>query len=157
MSGAELFALGLLALGWIIFQVLRRVFTPPRPLGTIADEEPAESAQPQPQPPMREAPLDTGWGRAPEPPAPFLQPPVASEPFRWSVDAAQAELETSREVARRQARARQQQLEDRKQARHPHRPQLRNTHDLRNAVVLAAVLGPCRALDPYQPPDASGR
>ena len=121
----------------------------------------------------REAPLDVGWGRVPEvPPPPRVSPPprmtppprvtppprmppprVADEPFAWSADRAGAELALARELGRRQAERRRAATTEAAPRRHPYRPRLRTHADVRKAVVLATVLGPCRAFDPYRPPD----
>jgi len=74
-----------------------------------------------------------------------------AEPFMWSRDAAQSELRVARQLARRQAEAFS--LADAARTRrHPLRPRLRTHREMRQAVVLAAVLGPCRAMDPWQDP-----
>jgi hypothetical protein len=179
MTGIELFIWILLAIGWILFQVVRRILKPPRPLGKIEDEAPAEvppSGQPWPPQPSvpaprrapaaaREAPLDVEWGRTPEPPPPLRPPPaprvtppprvparVADEPFAWSADRAGSELALAREMGRRQAERRRAVVQAAPR-RHPYRPRLQTHADMRKAIVVAAVLGPCRAFDPYRSPE----
>ena len=40
MAGIELFIWILLVIGWVVFQVVRRILKPPRSLGKIEDEVP---------------------------------------------------------------------------------------------------------------------
>ena len=182
MGGLEVFLWLLALLGWVIFQIVQRVRRPPRPLGSIEDEpapppqepvrrmpQPAPPQEPirrmpQPQPPqepirrtpqpLREVPLDVEWGRTPVPTAPPLPRMPHPVPAVRSADRSLEERAISREL-RRSAEARRQQPE-RPVRRHPYRPQLRTSRDLRAAVVLATVLGPCRAFEPYEPPDQRG-
>lgn len=167
MSGIELFGFGLLALGWIVFQVLRRVFRPPRPLGTLSDEAPAGAAPTQaqthphahadhearaPEAPSPEALLDTGWGRAPAPPVPEVPAWQRAQALRAPPEAAQPLPQVRYETVRGPVpRAQQVALERR---RHPHRPRLRTPYELHDAVVAATVVGPCRALEAWQPPES---
>lgn len=89
-------------------------------------EEEAQARQASPaqaEPPAQE-PLEDIWGRAPAPPtpAPALVPRPAPPPVR-------AEAPAPRRL-------------------HPARALLKDKRDLRRAVVLMMVLGPCRSQDP---------
>jgi hypothetical protein len=86
-------------------------------------EEQAQAAQ-QPAPlPLEDQPLEDVWGRAPAAvPAP---PPLAVQPPRRSEAPAPLGL-------------------------HPARALLKDRRDLRRAVVLMMVLGPCRAQEPLE-------
>ena len=85
-------------------------------------EEEQAQAQPAP-PPVEEEPLEDIWGRTP---APAPTPVPAPRPASPSI-AAQAPA--PRRI-------------------HPVRALLRNKRDLRRAVVLMMVLGPCRSQEP---------
>jgi hypothetical protein len=170
MEGLESFIFAALALAWAVYQVIRRALKPPRPLGTIQDEgaadEPPQAQVPQvppaPREPVaaREQPFDIGWGRSPqrpappraEPPVPMPAPVAGGEYLTWGRDASQGELAAARAMARRQE-ARRVQQEVPRAWNHPRRPRLHTAAGLRQAVVAAAVVGPCRAMDPYRPPD----
>jgi hypothetical protein len=87
-----------------------------------------EAAQaPAEPPPAADEPLEDVWGRIP---AAVQAPVVAPRPAPPPV----------REAPRAPRRL------------HPARALLKNKHDLRRAVVLMMVLGPCRA---QEPPDSS--
>lgn len=169
MAGAESFIFLLLALGWIIFQVIQRVRRPPRPLGTIRDEAdtPAASGAEAAGSSAPGSPWDVGWGREPDvaqapPPVPdtrrrpkperVVTPPVRTqEHSEWL-----QRLETSRVDAarpRRRAPEAMRRGPSTRMSRHPHRPSLRTLGELRDAVVLAAVIGPCRATEAWRVPD----
>ncbi|OGA77763.1 MAG: hypothetical protein A3G81_29735 [Betaproteobacteria bacterium RIFCSPLOWO2_12_FULL_65_14] len=86
------------------------------------EEEQAQAGQPAP-PPAEEEPLEELWGRAPAAaPAPA---PSAMLAARQAAAAPPAPLR-----------------------RHPVRALLKDKRDLRRAVVLTMVLGPCRAQEP---------
>jgi hypothetical protein len=90
-------------------------------------EEADAQAQPAP-PPVEEELLEDVWGRNPAPspaPAPALAPRPAAVP-------------TAAEPPAQQRRS------------HPLRALLQDKHELRRAVVLMMVLGPCRS---QQPPE----
>ena len=87
-------------------------------------EEEQTQAQPAPSP-VEEVLLEDVWGRTPTPtpaPAPLAAPRPAALPI------------TAQPPAPRRA--------------HPVRALLQNKRDLRRAVVLMMVLGPCRAQEP---------
>jgi hypothetical protein len=121
------------------------------------------------EPAQAGGPAPPDWGTAPVPvPVPVSTVPPApprrtraevsrardAEPFMWSRDAAQSELRLARQLARRQADASPAPGSDGTR-RHPLRPRLRTHRDLRQAVVLAAVIGPCRAMDEWKHPGSS--
>lgn len=83
-------------------------------------QEAAERAAAQAQPAEAEEALEDPWGRAPAAPVPAPQPPVRT--------AASAPPP------------------GRPRAAHP---LLRTPQDLRRAIVVMTVLGPCRALEPF--------
>lgn len=88
-------------------------------------EEAEAATQPAPPPPAEEQPLEDYWGRAAAPmPAP-APPAVVSRPMPPEPPAPPA----LRRV-------------------HPARALLSNKRDLRRAVALMMVLGPCRAQEP---------
>lgn len=87
-------------------------------------EEQAQAGQPAP-PPAEEEPLEELWGRAP-----------AAAPAPAPVPSAM--------LAARQAAA----APPAPRSRHPVRALLKDKRDLRRAVVLTMVLGPCRAQEP---------
>jgi len=90
------------------------------------EEEAQAEAAPQPAPPPPEDPLtEDVWGRTPVP-APTPIPVVAPRPARAPVH---AEAPVPRRL-------------------HPARAALKDKRDLRRAVVLMMVLGPCRAQEP---------
>lgn len=158
MAGLEVFVWLLALLGWVVFHILQRVRKPPRPLGTIEDEFPQqpepvpEPVRPRELPPaLREAPLDVEWGRTPVPTAPPVPRPRWVETPPRSADRSPEERALARQM-QRAADARRQQAQAANR-RHPLRPRLRTARELRQGMVLATVLGPCRALDPYEPPD----
>ena len=85
-----------------------------------------EQAEPPPVPapaPAEDAPLEDIWGRSPAP-APM---PVAAAPT--APPAAAVRRQSARRI-------------------HPVRALLKERRDLRRAVVLTMVLGPCRAQEP---------
>ncbi len=75
----------------------------------------------QPEPVVAEEPLEDVWGRTPQP-APILAPPM--------------ELAPAPRVSTAPRRM------------HPMRALLNDPRDLRRAVALMMVLGPCRAQEP---------
>lgn len=158
MAGLEVFVWLLALVGWVVFHIIQRVRKPPRPLGTIEDDftlepEPEPAPQPVRERPavLREAPLDLEWGRAPVPTAaPEVQRRWVEAPPR-SADRTREERALARQK-QHLAEARRQQAQAARR-HHPLRPQLRTARELRQGMVLATVLGPCRALEPYEPPD----
>jgi hypothetical protein len=87
-------------------------------------EEEAAQAPPEP-PPAPDEPLEDIWGR---PPAPAPKPPVI--------------------LAARSAPPPVRAQPPRPRREHPVRALLKDKRDLRRAVVLMMVLGPCRAQEP---------
>jgi len=112
--------------GFILFNYLVSRAARRRQQEEQAQAEAEAAAQPAP-PPAEEEPFEDYWGRAAAPaPAP---PPavVVSQPIRPAPPA----------PAPRRL--------------HPARALLRDKRDLRRAVVLMMVLGPCRAQEPLEP------
>jgi hypothetical protein len=90
------------------------------------EEQAQAAAQPAP-PPAEEEPFEDYWGRAAAP-APARAPVAVSQPVR----AAPPAPPPPRRL-------------------HPVRALLKNKRDLRRAVILMMVLGPCRAQEPLEP------
>ena len=163
MRSSDLFIYLLLLFGWVIFQVIRRVLKRPKPLGTIDDEAPrtlpAEAAAS-----TRTSPWDVGWGRTPDatpvpvgipgslpdsaPPSPIRRGP---KPSAWVRDEPQDPLANARQANPSHLAARKR-VAAARPARHPHRPSLHTQKEMRDAVVMAAVIGPCRAMEAWQAP-----
>ena len=93
------------------------------------EEEAQAQAAPQPPPPAPEDELaEDVWGRTPAPvPAPMFVPRPAPPPVR-------AEPPAQRRL-------------------HPARALLKDKRDLRRAVILMMVLGPCRSQEPPERAD----
>jgi hypothetical protein len=87
-------------------------------------EEQAQAPAQPPPPPAEEEPLEDYWGRTAAPPPP-PRPVLVSQP-----------LPAAPPTPRRS---------------HPVRALLKDKRDLRRAVVLMMVLGPCRAQEPLEP------
>lgn len=128
MQPAELLLYGFLVVAVILFNLVMQLLA-------RRSRPPAEGAPP-PVPPdlasRRPAPLPSPeefWGRLPE----AVQPPAPP-------------------AARSAATPRDQRPWARERAVSP---LLGSRQDLRRAVVLMTVLGPCRALAPYEGPDGS--
>ncbi len=95
-------------------------------------EEAQEATQPAPPPAeaAEEVPFEDYWGRSAEPaPAPS-PPPVVAQPMRAAPPAPPPPV---------------------RRRLHPARALLKDKRDLRRAVVLMMVLGPCRAQEPLEP------
>ena len=90
-----------------------------------AQEQAAAPAEP---PSGEDEPLEDIWGRTPAP-APVLAPRPAPPAIRTEPPAIRAEPPAPQRL-------------------HPARALLKDKRDLRRAVVLMMVLGPCRAQDP---------
>jgi len=109
-----------------------------------------------PQPATPADPLGSSWGRAPEPVAreSLAYEPIAYERVAYEAAAYEIapgfkeedQLKAPPVPAARKPPAWQER-------RRPHL--LRTRRDLRDAVVAMTVLGPCRALQPYEPGDAA--
>jgi hypothetical protein len=92
------------------------------------EEQALEAERPAPPPAQEEEPFEDYWGRttAPSPaPAPAV---VVSQPVRSAPPPPPA-----------------------RRSVHPVRALLNDKRDLRRAVVLMVVLGPCRAQEPLEP------
>jgi hypothetical protein len=87
-------------------------------------QEEARAPVPSAPPPIEEELSEDVWGRTPTrpPPTPVLAPPPALPPAR-------VQPPVTRRV-------------------HPVRALLKDTRELRRAVILTMVLGPCRAQEP---------
>jgi len=87
------------------------------------EEEKAQAARQPAPPPVEDEPLDDIWGRTPAPP-----PAPVPSPMPAARQAAAAPPAPRRH--------------------HPLRALLKDKRDLRRAVALMMVLGPCRAQEP---------
>jgi len=123
MALSDLLTFALIVGGFIVFsQLLKRA---------VERARKQELEQPQPPAPLpEEASLDAAWGSG---------PPAES----W-------QGATSTELARRMEKIAPGAAP--RQPRHATNALFRSRHDLRHAIVVMTVLGPCRALDP---PDRS--
>lgn len=123
MGTIDLVTYGLLFAAFLLFNfVIRQMAKRAREL---QEEERAQQARAAASPPEDE-PLEEIWGRRPHPEATLA--PVAGVPAQRA-PAIGALPTASRRPARRHL--------------------LRTRQDLREAVMAMAVLGPCRALEPY--------
>jgi len=114
----DLFLFVLLFLGIVLFNYVMQ-----RAARRRREEEQAQAAQQPAAPAGAEEPLEDIWGRTPASvPAPAPSPMLA------------ARQETAPPPVPR--------------GRHPARALLKDKRDLRRAVVLMMVLGPCRAQEP---------
>jgi hypothetical protein len=123
-SGSELLFLGLIIAGFMLFNYLsQRLAKKAR-----EQQEAAEASAPPPE----DEPLEDIWARAPAPPPAAPAPPLAAPaPIARTVPAPHA---TPPAPSRRRPAARL----------------FRTRKDLRHAIVLMTVLGPCRALEPHE-------
>ena len=114
----DLFLFVLLFLGIVLFNYVMQ-----RAARRRREEEQAQAAQQPAAPATADEPLEDIWGRTPAPAAvPALAPRAAPQPVR-------AQAPALRRL-------------------HPARALLKDKRDLRRAVVLMMVLGPCRAQEP---------
>jgi hypothetical protein len=90
-------------------------------------EEEAQAAKPAKPLPPQDEPLEDIWGRTPAP-APAAAPVIVTRP---APPAIRAEPPAPRRL-------------------HPVRALLKDRRDLRRAVILMMVLGPCRAQEPTE-------
>ena len=107
----------------VLFQYMMKRFGPQQQ----PDEVPQEAPRPQEQPAAQEELLPDIWGRAPAVPAVL---PVTASDIRFGRTAApgaSAPLQGHR---------------------FSRRALMGNRRDMQNAVVIATILGPCRALEP---------
>jgi hypothetical protein len=112
----------LVFLGFVLFNVLTQMARKRRQSEAQAREP--RDATDEPPSPAADEPLEDIWGRVP-PPAPVTVPPPVAAP-RPAPHAAPA-------LPRRV---------------HPVRALLKDKRDLRRAVILMMVLGPCRSQEP---------
>ena len=121
----DILVYGLIVAGFLLFNyVTQRLAAKARRQQQEAELDQLAQAQA-----AADEPLDYTWGRAGAAPALEVEPP------KVPVDIAPAPAVTTIDVSAR-----------------PHaaaRNLLRSRKDLRHAVVLMTVLGPCRALEPY--------
>jgi hypothetical protein len=130
-SGSELFIYGLIVVAFLLFNFVMQILA--RKARQRQEEAARNAPRPAPTPAPIDDPLENIWGRG----APAESP---VEPRRGTA-AAVFVPEPSRPRPRAAppvpgARARQAAL-------------FRSRQDLRHAIVVMTVLGPCRALDPY--------
>jgi len=122
-SGSELLFLGLIIAGFMLFNyVAQRLAKKAREQQAAAAAQPAADAE---APPRGDEPLEELWGRVPAP------RPAAPEPVAPPAAAAHAAPPVP---SRRRSGARL----------------FHTRRDLRQAIVVMTVLGPCRALEPHE-------
>ncbi len=112
----------------LAFQYLMKRFGPqPQP-----DEAPPQAPQPQEQPAAQENVLDDIWGRSPAVPA--VSPAAAISDIGFGRSEA---LGATVMLARRRSR------------RFSRSALMGNRREVQNAIVIATILGPCRAYEPH--------
>lgn len=156
----DLLIYGALFLVWLLFNWIAS-----RAKGAKRARRAAEHARSTPSyatPVPQPAPLDTEWGRAPPAaqPEPARAPATVWAPLPDDLPSYVAAPTPSPAAVRERApeRVRQRVTERvRERTAQPvalaRRPRLRSPADLRAAMVLTAVLGPCRAQQDWEPPD----
>jgi hypothetical protein len=123
-SGSELLFLALIIGGFMLFNyVAQQLAKKAREQQQAAEAEPAAEVS---APPPGDEPLEDIWGRAP------VTPPTAPAPVAGVPEPRTAPPRPL--PSRRRSRARL----------------FRTRKDLRHAIVLMTVLGPCRALEPHE-------
>ncbi len=122
-SGSELLVYGLVIAGFLLFNYLMQYLA-----RRERELQEAAAAREAPDPPAEDEVLENIWGQNPvaAPPEPEPETALASVPRARASAAAPPR-------ARRSAAARRL---------------FRTRRDLRQAIVLMTVLGPCRALEP---------
>lgn len=121
MDTSQLLIYGLLIGGILLFNFLLQ-----RVVQRVREREALQQAgQQEAEPHEEQAPIDTGWGRR-QPEA--LRRAAPSEPLARRVEAMTAGAERS--------------------PRRTHKV-FGSRRDLRHAIVVMTVLGPCRALEPH--------
>lgn len=167
----DLLIYGALFLGWLLFNWIAS-----RAKGRQRAQRAAEHARNAPDyargvpEAARPAPPDTEWGRAPSAPPEYVPEPVRGHvpealpelpsPASGTAWSREEELpglanslpQAGPEPARRPAQRARSQTQVRRPAR---RPRVHTQSDLRDAMVLTALLGPCRADQPWESPDRS--
>jgi len=113
----------LVFLGIVVFNFMRQLAARRR---QQEEEAQAQAAAPAP---AEEQPLEDIWGRTPAPAAPATAAAAAVIVTRPAPPAIRAEPPAPRRL-------------------HPVRALLQDRRDLRRAVILMMVLGPCRAQEP---------
>jgi hypothetical protein len=122
-SGSELLVYGLIIAGFLLFNFLaQKLAKKAREQQEAAEREAAEREAAEGPPAAQEEALEDIWGRLPAAPVTAVQVP-GKRP------APRAAPPPSRPAATRRL--------------------FRTRQDLRHAIVLMTVLGPCRALEPF--------
>jgi len=85
--------------------------------------------KPPPDEPPQDEPLPDIWGRAPSTPAALPAPAVSVEPVRRSETPSVSSARPGRRFARKSL--------------------MGTRRNVQNAIVIAAILGPCRAYEPH--------
>ena len=112
----------------LLFQYLMKRFGPqPQP-----DEVPQEAPLPQEKPAAQEELLPDIWGRGPTVPA--VSPVTAASDIRFGRSEAPGATVT---------------LPGRRSRRFSRRALMGNRREVQNAIVIATILGPCRAYEPH--------
>ena len=121
-SGSELLVYGLIIAGFLLFNYLaQRLAKKAREQQEAAEREAAEREAAQAPPVAQQEALEDIWGRLPAAPVTAVQMPEQRQ-------APRAAPPPGRPAATRRL--------------------FRTRQDLRHAIVLMTVLGPCRALEP---------
>lgn len=156
----DLLIYGALFLGWLLFNWIAS-----RAKGAQRARRAAEHARSAPAYEAEApAPLDTGWGRVPsevpeyvpEPVQQYVPEPVLQLPTATAADAARRRVEQLADLARSLQASRAEraaQGAQQRRLRPARRPRVHTQDDLRDAIVLTSILGPCRAYQPWEPPD----
>ena len=112
----------------LLFQYLMKRFGPQQQ----PDEAPQEAPLPQEKPAAQEEFLPDIWGRAPAVPA--VSPVTAASDIRFG---------------RSEAPGATVMLPGRRSRRFSRRALMGNRREVQNAIVIATILGPCRAYEPH--------
>jgi hypothetical protein len=124
-SGSELLFLALIIGGFMLFNYVAQQLAKKAREQQQAAQAEAPPAAEEEAPPPGDEPLEDIWGRAP------VTPPAAPAPVARTAPKPQAAPPLP---SRRRSGARL----------------FRTRKDLRHAIVLMTVLGPCRALEPHE-------
>ncbi|MBI2292833.1 MAG: hypothetical protein HYU73_21450 [Betaproteobacteria bacterium] len=112
----------------LLFQYLMKRFGPQQQ----PDEAPQEAPLPQEKPAAQEEFLPDLWGRAPAVPA--VSPVAAASDIRFGRSEAPGATDT---------------LPGRRSRRFSRSALMGNRREVQNAIVIATILGPCRAYEPH--------
>ena len=112
----------------VLFQYLMKRFGPQQQ----PDEAPQEAPLPQEKAAAQEEPLPDIWGRAPTVPA--VSPVAAASDVRFGRSEAPGATVT---------------LPGRRSRRFSRRARMGSRREMQNAIVIATILGPCRAFEPH--------